>query len=191
MMAVIRIDAQLIDHLEGVLAPVLRVDEGVVERRAVIAGEAVALAKRAGGGEDIGRDDFVEEALELAVAELDPIQVSNFSLKFASSVTRSRTSGRYSYLRSCSFVISASSSRRSGVIIAIAGTDSFCICRLVGLPRSMRSWPEVEDQDQVRQAMCEDLEFLLRFLNGSAPYWRLLFWPFRGVRRSAASSHVC
>jgi hypothetical protein len=60
MMAVIRIDAQLINDFEGVLAPVLDVDEGVVQRRAVIANEAVALAKCAGGGEDIGRDDLVD-----------------------------------------------------------------------------------------------------------------------------------
>src|ERR1700730_14241411 len=55
----IRIDAELIDDLERILAPVLDVDEGVVQRRTVIANEAVALAKCAGGGEDIGRDDLV------------------------------------------------------------------------------------------------------------------------------------
>jgi hypothetical protein len=60
MMAVIRIDAELIDDLERILAPVLDVDEGVVQWRGVIANEAVALAKCAGGGEDIGRDDLVD-----------------------------------------------------------------------------------------------------------------------------------
>ena len=39
VMAVVRIDAELVDDLEGVLAPVLDVDEGVVERRAVVADE--------------------------------------------------------------------------------------------------------------------------------------------------------
>ena len=39
VMAVVRIDAELINDLEGVLTPVLDVDEGVVERRAVIADE--------------------------------------------------------------------------------------------------------------------------------------------------------
>ena len=43
-MAVVGVDAQLIDDLERVLAPVPDVDERVVQRRAVVAGEAVALA---------------------------------------------------------------------------------------------------------------------------------------------------
>jgi hypothetical protein len=60
MMAIIGIDAELIDNLERILAPVLDVDEGVVQRCAVIAGEAVALAKCAGSGEYIGRDDLVD-----------------------------------------------------------------------------------------------------------------------------------
>ena len=41
MVAVVRVDAELVDDLEGVFAPVLDVDQGVVQRRAVIAGEAV------------------------------------------------------------------------------------------------------------------------------------------------------
>ena len=60
VMAVVRIDAEPIDGLEVVLAPVLDVDESVVQRRAVIASEAIALAKCAGSGEDIGPDDLVD-----------------------------------------------------------------------------------------------------------------------------------
>ena len=41
VVAVVGVDAELVDDLEGVLAPVLDVDEGVVQRRAVVAGEAV------------------------------------------------------------------------------------------------------------------------------------------------------
>ena len=74
VVAVVGVDAELVDDLEGVFAPVLDVDEGVVERRAVVAGEAVALAERAGGGEDVGRDDLVEQAVELAVGEVDTIK---------------------------------------------------------------------------------------------------------------------
>ena len=128
VMAVVRIDAELIDDLEGVLAPVLDVDEGVVERRAVVADERFPV-RSVRAAVDVRGDDLVEESLELAVGELTRFRASNFSLKFASSVARSRMSGRYSYLRSRSFVTSASSSRRSGVIIAIAGTQSFWICR--------------------------------------------------------------
>ena len=63
-MAIVRVDTELIDHLEGVFAPVLDVDEGVVKRRSVIAGEAVALTKGAGCSENIGRDDLFEQTLK-------------------------------------------------------------------------------------------------------------------------------
>ncbi len=67
MMAIVSIDAQLADDLEGVLAPVIDVHEGVVERGAIVADEGVAIAKRVGGVEDIGSDDFLQETLEFAV----------------------------------------------------------------------------------------------------------------------------
>jgi spore coat polysaccharide biosynthesis protein SpsF (cytidylyltransferase family) len=46
------IDPELVDDLEVVFAPVLQVHQGVVQRRAIVAGEAVALAQGARGGED-------------------------------------------------------------------------------------------------------------------------------------------
>lgn len=49
VVAVIGIDARLADDLEGVLAPVLDVDEGVVKRDAVVAGEATSFEKVGGG----------------------------------------------------------------------------------------------------------------------------------------------
>jgi hypothetical protein len=64
MMAVVRVDAELVDHLEGVLAPVLDVDERVVQRRAVITGETVALAQGSSRRENIWRDDLVQAAAE-------------------------------------------------------------------------------------------------------------------------------
>ena len=66
VVAVVGVDAELADDLEAVLAPVVDVDQRVVQRRAVVAGEAVAVAERVGGGEDIGRDDLFQQALELA-----------------------------------------------------------------------------------------------------------------------------
>jgi hypothetical protein len=60
VVAVIGVSAQLVDDLEGVFIPVLDVDQGEVQRRAIVAGEAVALAQGARAGEDIGRDDFIE-----------------------------------------------------------------------------------------------------------------------------------
>ena len=60
MMAVSRIDAELIDYLEAVLAPVLDVDEGVVERRAVVADERFPVPERAGSFIHVRSDNFVE-----------------------------------------------------------------------------------------------------------------------------------
>ena len=59
VVAVVGVDADLVDDLEGVLTPVLEVDEGVVQRRAVVAGEGVDLPQGLGGGEDIRADNFV------------------------------------------------------------------------------------------------------------------------------------
>ena len=73
-MAVVGIDAELIDDLEGVLAPVLDIDEGVVERRTVGADERFAVPEGACGFEHVGCDDLIEESLELAVGECDTIQ---------------------------------------------------------------------------------------------------------------------
>ena len=99
VVAVVGVDAELVDDLEGVLAPVLDVDQRVVERRAVVAGEAASVAEGMGGGEDVGGDDLVEQALELAVVRWTRFSASNFSRKFFSSAARSRMSSRYSYFR--------------------------------------------------------------------------------------------
>ena len=74
MVAVVGVDAELVDDLEGVFAPVLDVDQGVVQRRTVFAGEGVDAAHGAGGGEDIGGDDFVQQAGELAIGEVNAVQ---------------------------------------------------------------------------------------------------------------------
>ena len=42
---VVGVEANLLDHLKGVFAPVLDIDQRVIERRAVIASEALVLAK--------------------------------------------------------------------------------------------------------------------------------------------------
>src|ERR1700688_3881832 len=73
-MAVVRIYAELIDDLEGVLAPVLDVDEGVVEWCAVVADERFPVAEGPGGFVHVRRDDLVQESLELAVGECDTVQ---------------------------------------------------------------------------------------------------------------------
>ena len=74
VMAVVRIDAELIDDLEVVLAPVVDVDEGVVERRAIVAGERFPVAEGLGGLIDVWCDNLVEEPFELAIREFDTVQ---------------------------------------------------------------------------------------------------------------------
>ncbi len=73
-MAVVRIDAELIDDLEMVFAPVLDVDEGVVEWRAVIADESLPVPEGAGGFVHVRRDDFVEEPPEFAICQTDAVE---------------------------------------------------------------------------------------------------------------------
>ncbi len=67
LMAVVGVDAELVDDLERVFAPVFNVDQGVVQRRTIIAGEGIPLAEEFGGGEDIWGDDFVKKTLKLAI----------------------------------------------------------------------------------------------------------------------------
>lgn len=74
MVAVVGVDAELVDHLEGVLAPILDVHQGVIERRAVVAGAGVDLAQGLDRGEDIGGDDLVEQPRKFAVREANAIE---------------------------------------------------------------------------------------------------------------------
>ena len=78
MVAVVGVDAELVDDLEGVFAPVLDVDQSEVQRRAVVADEAVALTQRAGGGEDIGADDLLQQAREFAIGEANAVERLEF-----------------------------------------------------------------------------------------------------------------
>jgi len=82
VVAVVGIDAKLVDDFKGVFAPVVNVDQSVVERSAVVACEAVAFAQSAGSGKDIRGDDFVEEAGELTIGQVHMVQC----LKFVSEI---------------------------------------------------------------------------------------------------------
>jgi hypothetical protein len=73
-MAVVGVDAQLVDDFEVVLAPVLDVDQGVVERCAVVALEGVDAAQRLRGVVDVRRDHVVKQALEFAFGELHAVK---------------------------------------------------------------------------------------------------------------------
>jgi len=78
MVAVVGVDAELVDDLVVVFAPVLDIDQGVIEGRAVVACEGIALAQGAGGDEDVGGDDLVEQTLEFGVAQLDAVEGLEF-----------------------------------------------------------------------------------------------------------------
>lgn len=74
MVAVFGVDAQLVDHLEGVLAPVAGVDQRVVQRRAVVARKAGGFAQPLRSREDIGGNDVVQQTLVLVRGEVDAIE---------------------------------------------------------------------------------------------------------------------
>lgn len=74
MVAVIGIDTELAVDLEGVFAPVVDIDQRVIERRTVVAREGVAITKRVGSREDVRGYDFVEQTLELGVRQVDAVE---------------------------------------------------------------------------------------------------------------------
>jgi len=74
VMAIVGVDSELADHFEGVFAPILDVHERVVQRSTVVAGEVFDAAEGLGGGENVGRNDLIEEALKLTVRELHMVE---------------------------------------------------------------------------------------------------------------------
>ncbi len=78
VMAIFSVHTQLVDDLEVVFAPVSDVDQGVVQRRAIVALEAVDIAKPLSSAVDIGRDDAVEQALKLAVCQVHAVKRLEF-----------------------------------------------------------------------------------------------------------------
>jgi len=94
VVAAVGVDAQLVDDFEVVLAPVLDIDQRVVERRAVVALEAVDAAQGLGGAVDVGGDDAIEQAANSPSLSLTRLSASNLARKLASSAARSRMSGR-------------------------------------------------------------------------------------------------
>ena len=78
VVAVVRVDAELVDDLEGVFAPVLDVHQRVVQRRAVVASEAGDPTEGLGSGEDIRGDDLIQQAGELDIREADTVEGFEF-----------------------------------------------------------------------------------------------------------------
>ena len=71
---VVGFDAQLVDHLELVFAPVIEIDQLVMQRRAIFPLEAVDLPQSFGGVKDIGVDDLVAQAGEFGIGEADSVE---------------------------------------------------------------------------------------------------------------------
>ncbi len=74
VVAVFGVDPKLVNHLEGVLAPVLDVDQGVVERCPIIALEAVAFPEHPGSGIHVRGHDGVQQAMELRIRQMNLVQ---------------------------------------------------------------------------------------------------------------------
>src|SRR5690625_1847157 len=74
MVAVVGIDAQLIDDLKVVLGPVPEVDQHVMERRAVLALEITVFSQGFGGLKDIGIDHLVAQPGEFRIGEAYAVQ---------------------------------------------------------------------------------------------------------------------
>ena len=72
------VDTQLADHLEMVFAPVLDIDQRVMQGRAIFAHETVGLAQDIGGGEDILADNFIQQAGKFAIGQLDLVEGFEF-----------------------------------------------------------------------------------------------------------------
>jgi len=113
------IDAQLADDFKIVFAPVAQVDQGVMERAAVVALETVDVAQGVGGVVDIGVDDPSSRRWNSASLNCTRLSASNFSRKLASSAARLRMSGRRVYLRSASLAMSCCSMWRSSMGVSV------------------------------------------------------------------------
>jgi hypothetical protein len=74
VMAVVSVNAQLVDDFTVLLAPVLDVNQGVAQLRSVVALKTVDVAKPLGSAVDIGRDKAVEQALKLAISQMYAVQ---------------------------------------------------------------------------------------------------------------------
>ena len=73
-MTVVGVHTQLVGDLEVIFAPVPDIDQGVVQRCAIVALEGVDAAQGLGGVVNVRCDDAIEQALEFAVGEFDAIE---------------------------------------------------------------------------------------------------------------------
>ena len=72
------VDAQLVDHFETVLAPVLEVDQLIVQWRAVLPLEGIGVAQGLGAGEGVGADNALQQAGKFGIGEVDAVERFEF-----------------------------------------------------------------------------------------------------------------
>ena len=68
---------------KGVLAPVFDVDQGVVQRRAIVARKGIDTAQGAGGGKHVGGDDIAQQTGKFAIRQVDAVEGFKLLTKIA------------------------------------------------------------------------------------------------------------
>ena len=74
VMTVIGVDAELVDHLKAVFAPLPDVNQSVEEWRTVVTVEAVAFAQMASRSVNVRCDDLIKQAGKLCIGQMHSIE---------------------------------------------------------------------------------------------------------------------
>ena len=85
-MTVAGVDAELVDHLKAVFAPLPDVDQGVKQCCAVVALEAVALPQKPRSSVNVRGDDLIQQPGKLGIRQMNPVE----RLKFFAEVLLQR-----------------------------------------------------------------------------------------------------
>ncbi len=81
VVAVVGIDAELVNDLEVVFAPVADIDERVGKRGAVVASKVVFLAEDPAGSKYVGGNQLTQKTLKLGIRKVDAIEGLEFPAK--------------------------------------------------------------------------------------------------------------
>ena len=74
VMAVAGVDAELVDHLKAVFAPLPDVDQGVKQWLAIVALEAVALPQMPCSSKNVRGNDQIQQPGKLGIRQMNPIE---------------------------------------------------------------------------------------------------------------------
>ena len=73
MVAVVGVNTQLVNDLEGVFAPVFDIDQGVVQGGAIFALQVALLAQGLRSGEHVSGDYVIAQMGEFGIREADTV----------------------------------------------------------------------------------------------------------------------